>query len=798
MKLSELVNSVSLKAREITNYIRYPVVTASMFMQRRLQEQYEKIEIPVNRKDHKEENKVLAGNSARVTIVDSQQVNNTNEFTGNLNNIYPGVVNQTVPKLSSKPNIQIAIPPLQINDELRGRRGRYRIISNNAFKKLDRVRFYQGIQVANNKPVLIKEYLLPEGEFNQKEARQSKESFEELANINLKNGGGQDFRLVVPWDAIAPRDERRCYLITEPVDNSITLREYLQNSAMTSLQVREVLKQVLQTLWFLHNQRIRLPNGEVRYGLPHGNLSLDTLLIVVNEQNSLVETPQFFIYVTNLFLWEDLFKPRNLLLAEHSFERDLQDLGYISYYLLIGKEENEQYPLINPQNELFWIKEKDEFLKLFILRLIGIESAFANAEQARQALLASPYIHISAQEQDEQFINHAIQEQNIINTWTTLKFIIFSTFGILGLILLWIFIFKNNIQSKIMPISENEYSQIKEVSNIPNGKFTYTAAISEGTWDSLIYYTNKNKRIKRTSLVAFGKTLEEELEERGMSLKLTYQPELSIEQAFTKLRNKKVNFLITNLVGNQPNEFNSKDFKYQTIAYDGIVLFVPFSDSQRKGSIAEALNGKITFEQLRKLYTNKITNWQQIDNNLPNLPVKLYIPKEEEVVNRFKEVVFKNHPEEAQIFESLIASGYIIRQETRETLGSQILGDFENHINAGIGFGLLSKVFGQCSVYPLSLGEPGQEVQTLVENNGNDINPKTDLCNDKGSYHPNTNVFANKLYPFSYAVTVVYPISSQNQTSLAVSKFVEVLQTDEGQDLLREAGLVPEKNQDSN
>jgi len=787
MKLSELVNSISLKAREITNYIRYPVANASTLVQRRLKEEYEKIEIPVSQNNQQPENQVLTGNSHRVTIVDSRQINDANQYTG--------VASQTIPRLASQPNFQIAIPPLQINDEIRGRRGRYRVISKQAFKQSDRVRFYQGIQVANNKLVVIKEYLLPESEFNQKEARQCKESFEELANINLKNSGGQDFRLIVPWDAIAPRDERRCYLISEPIENSITLREYLQNNPMTSQQVREFLKQVLQTLWFLHNQRVRLPNGEVCYGLPHGNLSLDTLLIVVNEQNSLVETPQFFIYVRDLALWENLFQPNNITLIKPSFTEDLKDLGYISYSLLIGKEINQTYSLIYLQNELQNINKKDELLNLFILRLLGIESSFSNAEQARQALLASPYIPTSSKEQDAQLIDDT-KEEYIVNNSKFLKFIIlsivFSTISFIGVV--YFLTLRKNIEISVEP-EKKEYSQIQNITNLPNGNFTYTAAISEGSWDSL-YYLNKNER---TSLVSFNKTFQQELQERGMKLKLNYQREPSIEVAFTKLRNNKIDFLITNLVNYENNNFSNKDFKFQTIAYDGIVIFVPFSDSQRTGSMAEALNGKITFEQLRKLYTGKIKNWQEIDKQLPNLPVKLYIPKETDVVNRFKEVVFGNRTQEVQLFEKLITSGYITRLETRETLGSQILGDFENNINAGIGFGLLSKVFGQCSVYPLSLGEPGKEVQTLVQNNGKDINPKTDLCNDKGSYYPNSHVFANKVYPLTYAVAVVYPNRLQNsQSSLAASNFVKLLRTDEGQDLLREAGLVTEKNQDSN
>jgi hypothetical protein len=171
--------------------------------------------------------------------------------------------------------------------------------------------------------------------------------------------------------------------------------------------------------------------------------------------------------------------------------------------------------------------------------------------------------------------------------------------------------------------------------------------------------------------------------------------------------------------------------------------------------------------------------------------VKLYIPGVEEVVKRFKEVVFKDHPKEAQAFQKLIDEKKITSQETRKTLEQIFVENEQQNENekkkfVGIGFGLLSQVYGQCSVYPLSVGPPGQEVQPLVQNNGRDIEPKVDLCNDKGSYQPNVQTFAQEHYPLGYPIAVVY-----RQGSLAGAKFAEILKTDEGQSLLGEAGLVP-------
>ncbi|MBD2692103.1 substrate-binding domain-containing protein [Anabaena catenula] len=794
MKLNDLVNSINSKVREVANFIRYPLENVSRIMRQKIQGEYSKIEIPFMGQEHDQKKQFVE----EIKVQCSAKNNRESSLTVRDNYVSNGALAQKVDLLlPPKSTNRIEILPLKRNDEIRGRRGRYRVNSNSIIKTLDRARLYEGIQITNNKQILIKEYLLPEADFNLKEARKCKEEFEELASVNLKKIGGQDFRLIIPWDAIAPRDERRCYLITEPIENSITLREYLEqtNRPMISLQVRELLKQVLQTLWFIHNQKIRLPNGEVRYGLPHGNLSLDSIFIVQTEEKSLVETPQFFIYLGDLALWEDLFKPRNLPPVNHSVTKDLNDLGYLSFYLLLGGNKDPLFgQAFNPKNEQHWSTVDDIYLKIFIQSLLGINSPFANAEQARQSLLAAPFFQKSSVPKTQIEIEETQKKFAQIFNYKIFKIgIISCAVGLISFLLIQAFINKSSMEkSTISNASSPQTKKIKDVDikGIPPYKFRYTASKSEGTWDSIIYDVSRSKR---TSLVSFGKTFEQELQERGMTLNLTYQTVAAIDNnTFTMLKNKQTDFLIINLVNNFDKKLQQNEFSYSKIAYDGIVIFVPFSDSQRNESISEGLKGKITFAQLRKLYTRQITSWKQLDRRLPDLKITLYIPNEEEVIDRFKAAVFKDYPEELNRFRDLIATGEIIKQDTRKTLGKQILGEFENEDKAGIGFGLLSKVFGQCSVYPLSLGQPGKEIQTLIQNNGHDINPKTDLCNDKGSYRPNIDVFEKNKYPLGYEITVIYPKPPETSTVIPVGeKFAEILLTDEGQYLIREAGLVP-------
>jgi hypothetical protein len=122
----------------------------------------------------------------------------------------------------------------------------------------------------------------------------------------------------------------------------------------------------------------------------------------------------------------------------------------------------------------------------------------------------------------------------------------------------------------------------------------------------------------------------------------------------------------------------------------------------------------------------------------------------------------------------------------------EILQDFEQRHTIGIGFARLSQVINQCAVYPLAVGERGQAVQAVAQNQGQPINPNTDLCGDKGSYGSNVSAFNSesdllqRSYPLKFRLAVVY-----RQDSQAGHQFAAALKTDEGQALLSAAGLVP-------
>ncbi len=666
---------------------------------------------------------------------------------------------------------------LRMRAEIQGKSGRYRITRQLGYRGMGRL--YEGVQLGNEQPVIVKEYLLPKRYFNQKESVQAKKAFESLGGLNLADGRVENSRLISPTEAIADRnDQERCYLVTKGREDSYpTLRVYLvQNGPMSPRQVRHLLNQVLQSLESLHGQKFRFPTGQIQPGLAHGNLNLDSLLISPQKQ-LFFSSPQFLVYLCDLNLWERRFDPPPSVAVTPKLSQDLIGLGYVSFYLLAGRWVDSRGEPLNPQSEQYW-PTSDRPLKHFIFRLLELEAPFESAEAARQALLGLPTEELEPSEEVEE-AELAVKRRRL-PYWFWWLLAILALLGLVAAAIWW----WGNREKAIAARSEHMLCCIKDVSGIPSGKFTYTAE-SNGIWTYVL---------QQKSLIEKNKTLEAELVKRRPQLKLTYLPEPTGEKAIAKVHQEQVDFAITSLVDNLTDDLEAQEF-----AYDGLVIFVAFSYERRDKTLPKFLNGQITFEQLRQLYTGKITNWQDLGG--PDLPVRLYMPTETETVRIFEQRVLKSDELIAQFRQlwqaqapsdnSIITqqANKIIQLSTLPTLRT-VLRDFEDEKIGGIGFGPLSKVFGQCSVYPLAIVDANHSpVQPLSQDIAQPIDPATDLCNNKGSYRPNIEVFQTRLYPLAYPLAVIYP--RDNSRPPIGKKFAEILKTTESQHLLSQTGLVP-------
>jgi ABC-type phosphate transport system substrate-binding protein len=68
------------------------------------------------------------------------------------------------------------------------------------------------------------------------------------------------------------------------------------------------------------------------------------------------------------------------------------------------------------------------------------------------------------------------------------------------------------------------------------------------------------------------------------------------------------------------------------------------------------------------------------------------------------------------------------------------------------------------------------------------VKPKSDLCDRKGSYHPNAEAIRSGDYPLAYPLAVIYPFD--NSRSNIGKKIADLLLTQESQAQLITEGMV--------
>jgi ABC-type phosphate transport system substrate-binding protein len=602
--------------------------------------------------------------------------------------------------------------------------------------------------------------LLPSRCFNEKETQERKETFKRVGGVSLADSRTPNFRLVNTWEAIADETGERCYLIIKGTETSQTLRQYItQHGAMTAPQVREVLNQALQTLEFLHSQKLRFPSNQVQQGLPHGNLNLDSILIQV-------ENNQQYIYFDDLAIWENVFIPPAISQpAPCKREQDLEALGLVAFYLWVGRTTDYSHQPLDPRESEHW-PNRDLHLKKFISRLLRLENPFSSAESARLALLQlSPENQVNNL---NQLPESEVPEKNSRN-----KFILL---GILALLFLgggiWYYFWQRSQLEDNSKYADwyKLKANFSEVSNVPPGKFIYTGE-NDGTWSFALKQYIGNSPL--------GELLINPKPE--VTAEFNYEPFASanidnITQPVEQVKNAQKDFAITSLVDKITDKLETRKF-----ADDGLLVYVAFN--KKDTNLANALGGKITLEQLRQIYTGKITNWQQINSQLPNLDIKPFAPTEPEANQKFQEIVLQNDPQDKALFAAKVNK--LDTTKTQNQIRSEILDGRNTGI---IGFGIVGKTWAQCTGYPLAIVDGNKPASQPIfqRRYRRPINTSDDLC-QHDNYFVDVNAFQS--YPLRYPIFVVYPKDKSRQP--AGSTFAEILTTRQGQCLLSKVGLIP-------
>lgn len=641
--------------------------------------------------------------------------------------------------------------------EIRGDRGVYRVVGFVRSQGMGRL--YKGIQVSDGKPVVIKEYLLPSRCFNAEEAQQRKAIFTRIAGASSLNSEAQDFRLVAPWEAIADSQGDRCYLITQgKVAAEPNLSQVLrQSGAMSAEQVRNLLGQVLQTLQFLHNQKFRLPSGQVRPGMAHGNLSLESLIVSEN----------FYIYSCDLASWERIFDPPPSAFTIPDPAQDLVALGHIAFYLWLGRAVDATSGRPPDPRDLRLWPTTDPALREFLYHLIGLETAFSSAEAARQALLQLPSVGDGTSPTRETQTKEPQKRQQYL--WLLLLPILL----LLGGGLFWL------VWSRFAPPDEAEEAAFNrllpsftDVNTIEAGNYDYTAA-KDSTWTTVL---GKRPVSDRQLNEIFSRP------RPNITASFKYRPQLNPITAVDE-NNGQANFAISSLVNQLPNSL-----KYEQIAYDGLLVFVP---AYKARNLPAALQGQISLNDLQKIFTRQVDNWQDLNPQLPDLPIKPYRPLEPEALRLFEQIVLNNDPELVAKFNQ------VDRRSTFEILRAINLDEQQGQqLEAGtISFGTLVQTWDQCKVYPLALvNGQAQPVQALLRETTDGrlvpITPNDSLCLEKKPI-PNVQAYINGAYPLRFPLAIAYPNDNSLPGFRSGPMFADLLKTRDGQYLLQQTGLVP-------
>ena len=522
--------------------------------------------------------------------------------------------------------------------------------------------------------------------------------------------------------------------------------------------MREVLNQTLQTLEFLHTQKLRLPNNQVRPGSAHGNLSLDSILIEVKSDR------EFYIYLCDLALWAHLFIPQQISRSIPDPHQDLKSLGTIAACLWRGKTNSISSEESLDLNDNQQWAQSDPPLRAFLRRLTEVEMPFESAEAARIALLQLPKIELGASINSGETLPSTTSRRR---SWRI--FMAISGLLLVSTAILWHLLPRNSSPpSGEFRLWYNLLPSFSDVNGVPTGEFTYTGE-QDGTWTNVLRLTPQSDRTFQEILTK---------PKSDVAATFTYQPIASPNldsgsKPIASVIAGQKNFAITSLTTGMTDELDR-----QQIGYDGLLVFVAFS--KKASSLPKALKGQITVEQLRQIYTGKLTNWQQLGG--VNLPIKPYVPTEIEALRLFKKLILKDDPKDLILFDARVT------QMATEKTQQLILKEFDEERTGIVSFGILSKTWNQCSAYPLAIvNGDKQPIQVLFRRDGKPIDPSVNLC-DKNNYLDVASFQADR-YPLGYPVFVVYP--KDNSLPPAGAKFAELLITRQGQCLLSKVGLVP-------
>ncbi|MDB9526518.1 hypothetical protein PN498_11000 [Oscillatoria sp. CS-180] len=811
MRLPDFVNRIRRKFSEVGNFVRNPEQVIYRHGRKVALEKYEQMPLPgKGAKQQGAEEAVKQKGTVQERL--SQAIARPKRAKTAIATASHAPTPITATAIAPSPEAPTWVDPdfavLQPGDVLtRGWVGRYTV--GECLQERGWMRLYEGIQDNGQDAVWIYEYRLSDSVFRSRDIQARRTAFKQIIDLNSRLGDGSDFRILKLRDVITAV-QQPCYLITKALPGSQGLTEYLENrhQPFSPSQVREFLRQVLQSLQYLQAYQVHWPDGSSQTGLPHGRLTPESLWIRFSEAKLPTQGDSFFVYLSRLALWEHLFYAGELPIQDiakttqalGAIADDFNALGRMAFLLLTDNAQ------ANPADLQAWPDDPQaRSLYPFICRLLGVgpEEPFKSPDTAITALRALPPTFVTPIEttpSEDTPVETSVDESRRW-LWWLMGLILLGA----GFSMVWQLLRGRAPLELVGPVCEEADGCILSL-----GRFGESTSLTYG-FEPGSYWKESFSRSLRSPVESPNRSvmLEESLERRADV------PSATLIRTNVALRDRQD--LLTQIQRGQlqagfvrGGQALPPGLAETTVAYDGIAVFVIYSDAQRDRTLPKLVNGQISLTELRRLFTQQQQTLGQEDT-----PVQLYVPQgylksneAAETIALFRELVFDTPEDKAQFdaVQRQVLTEVTALDTRPDSIYAHMLNDFETQANTdqpimGVGFDRISRMNGQCSVYPLAIAHQGKTYPVLVGNNG-PTDWETDLCADRGAYWVNSDSFqppngnVNHRYPLAYPMAVAHPercldVGADPECQPPGQALVDQLLSVEGQYLLSEVGLVP-------
>lgn len=820
MRLPDFVNRIRRKFSEASNFVRNPQQVIYRQGRKVALQKYEQAAFPGSSSNQRKteagsgEAAKANGGSRRETVAKGRSPKQHQD-----NRTPPSASSQTHPPVTMAATTggpPITTPAalddpdcvlLRPGDVLtRGWVGRYSV--GDCLQDHGWMRLYEGMQENGQETVWIYQYCLRDTTFQTRNQQARRAAFKQIIDLNARLGEGSDFRLLKLRDVIAA-PQQPCYLVTKALPGSQCLSEHLaeRRQPFYPTQVRELLRQVLQSLQYLQAYQVQWPDGSAQMGLPHGRLTLESLWIRFTEATVATQAESFFVYLSRLALWEHLFYPGDPPIRDiadntqalGTIADDFAALGHIAFALLTLDTQADPTQLANWPDDA-----QARSLYPFVCRLLGVgsEEPFRSPDTAIAALRRLPTTWVVPTETELPVVEPA-QPRKLNLVWW-----IATGFALLGLGWAGLSWWQRRTG---MPILAGPTCREAEGCILDLRPFDDTVTITYGfepgiAWQESFFRSLSSPVPRPDQAVFLEASLEERTEAASSKLMQSSRAARDRQELLSQIRRGELQAgFIRGGQGETPGIAET------TVAYDGLAVFVIYSDAQRDRNVLKLIDPYISLADVRQLFTRQRQTIGEDD-----YPVKLYFPQgyeksgdnAAETVALFRELVFDTTEDQAQ-FESVrrqVLATVAAQDPPSASIYAHMVDEFENQQATdqpiiGIGFDRISRLNGQCSVYPLTLTHNRQTYPILMSNGG-PVDENTDLCADRGAYWVNSDIFAppdepsQRGYPLGYGMAVAYADTCRADATATDclspgGVLTNQLLSIEGQYLLSEVGLVP-------